>query len=622
MLLKNITKLLLLLPLFLHALNRPDNLQLTPSHNSVTLTWQDTNSNETGYKIFRNGILVAVTNSNVENFIDHDLLSNTFYRYSVKATDEDGDILHAKKKKIVFGYYHFHEMNTTTDAQTNWANFTHIGWHFIKLTSDMPAEYTLVDEDAHIWPTTEDGEGGGLHDPLLVDVKKRLDMFHDNGIKVYLGVMADKNITKELLGTKAWRSTAINAIIKAMLRGGADGLDIDIENQAVDINESDVVDAQEKLENLYNFLKELRVELDRRELYDKAVHIAAPVHFGYLNAYANSPVKKILNIVDSYFVMGYDIKWTPNASSHSLFRWSETYAAQEATYASDYGWSDIRAIAALTRGTDLRLRSKIILGVPYYSYEYLTDSGDFAAEKIQGFIDPDDENTTMHAWAGKDISYTHIAEIIQARNLIRHVDAGTDTNWISWQDDTNNSLWHQVYYEDTDSLATKYRFANEQGLGGAGMWSIGSHQSTAFDTLLHENFHTDIVYRNGSKKKPIVINVPFHDTQDTTEGTSYFNFYAGACDINKAMYGFEYVYEIDIPQRGSLNITLTPDEASTKLSIQILDDLKEVSCLAQSDTTLAKVLNTGKYYIVIDTKVVNMVDKRGSYSVDVDFTPK
>lgn len=85
------------------------------------------------------------------------------------------------------------------------------------------------------------------------------------------------------------------------------------------------------------------------------------------------------------------------------------------------------------------------------------------------------------------------------------------------------------------------------------------------------------------------------------------------------MYGFEYVYAINLTQRGTLSVALSLTDANTKLSIQILDDLKEKSCLAQSDTPLTKVLNAGKYYIVVDTRVVNMVDKRGSYHLDVDF---
>ncbi len=618
---KHFAKLLFIAPLFLHAaLNQPTNLQLSPSHDSVSLSWQDTNTQESGYKIFRNGILIALTPADGETFIDTNLKPNTFYRYSVKATNEVGDVLHAKREKIVFGYYHFHEMNATTDAAIDWDQITHVGWHFVRLLKDTPSElfaYTSYD-DKPIWPTTNAGEG--LNDPQLSDVKNRLDMLHAKGIKVYLGVMAEQSITKDTLGDKTWRTPAIQALIEAMLLGGADGLDIDIENQAVDIEEANVIDAQEKLENLYLFIKELRIALDSQGLYDKAIHIAAPIHFGYLNAYANSPVKKILDIVDSYFVMGYDIKWTPNASSHALFRWSQVYADKDATYASDYGWSYLRAIAELTRGVDSRMRSKIILGVPYYSYEYLTDSGDFAAEKVKGFVV---DSQLEHAWAGRDISYDSIEQIIQAKGLTVHRDTGSDTPWISWQDAADNTLWHQVYYENSTSLDTKYRFMREQALGGTGMWSLGEHQSAAFATLLQENFHSEVPARKGSKEDPIVIETtPYHDSNDTTFGTSYFNYYAGACDSNKAMYGFEYVYKITLAQRGTLHASLSIPEDHTKLALQILDDIDEKSCLAQSDTSLVKVLDAGTYYIIVDTRVVNMVDKRGAYTLNVDFTPQ
>jgi GH18 family chitinase len=618
---KKLTKLLFITPLFLHAtLIQPANLQLNPTHDSVTLTWQDTNTQESGYKIFRNGILIAFTPADEETFVDTNLKPNTFYRYSVKATDEVGDVVHTKREKIVFGYYHFHEMNATTDAAIDWDQITHVGWHFVQLMKDTPSElFTYLSyDDKPIWPTKAAGEG--LNDPQLSDVKNRLDMLHAKGIKVYLGVMAEHRITKDTLGDKTWRTAAINALIESMLLGGADGLDIDIENQAVEIDENNLVDAQEKLENLYLFIRELRVALDSRELYDKAIHIAAPIHFAYLNAFANSPVKKILDIVDSYFVMGYDTKWTPNASAHALFRWSQVYADKDATYASDYGWSYLRAIAELTRGIDSRLRSKIILGVPYYTYEYLTDSGDFAAEKVKGFVI---DSQLQHAWAGRDISYDSIEQIIQARDLTVHRDAGTYTPWISWKDDTDSTLWHQVYYEDSTSLSTKYRFMREQSLGGTGMWSLGEHQSTEFSRLLQENFHSDVPPQKGSKENPIMIeSTPYHDTKDTTDGTSYFNYYAGRCDNNKAMYGFEYVYQITLAQKGRLQLSLSIPNNQTKLGLQLLDNIDEKSCIAQSDTTLLKILDAGIYYIVVDTQVINMVDKRGSYTLNVDFTPQ
>ena len=613
---KYLSQLFVIFPLFLHAsLNQSNNLQLIPTHNSVTLTWEDTSNSETGFKIFRNGILIAVTDSDVEHFIDTNLDPNTFYRYSVKATNEVGDV---PKKKIVFGYYHFHQMNATTDNETNWDNFTHVAWHFVELTGDIPAHLFVYNfsDGTPTWPTAE--EGKGLNDPALKGVKNRLDMLHSKGIKVYLGVMASHDITKEILGNQAWRSTAIDAIINAMILGGADGLDIDIENQAVSLVESDVQGSQERIENLYQFIKELRIELDSRELYDKAINIATPVRFGYLNAYENSPVKKILNIVDSFFVMGYDIKWTTKASSHSLFRWSDAYEEGADRGMSDYGWSIMRGISGLTHDIDPNLRSKIILGVPYYSYQYLTDSPFLAAQKVQGFIYPG-TNSVGNPYGGQVISYDSIEQIIQAKNLTVHVDDETYTPWISWQDDTNSSLWHQTYYEDSDSLTMKYRFVNEQGLGGVGMWSIGEYQNSEFDTLLERYFHTDITEREGSIKNPIIIETPFQDARDTTEGTSYFNAYGGACDIHQAMYGFEYVYKIEIAQKGTLDISLSMPDTTTKLSLQLLDAPQEKSCLAQNDTHISKVMNPGTYYIVVDTKVIDMVDKRGMYTLDVGF---
>ena len=596
------------------ALFQPTNLKLTPTNSSIALSWNDTNTQEVGYKIFRNGILIAIVAKDSQSYIDRDLTPDKLYRYTIKATDKDTKLEDVKKDRFVFGYQHFHQMTDEINKKIDWDILTHVGWHFLRLTNDADSskkvkilthEFLYSDEydkdgDQLIWPTANQGES--LNDPKLKQAKKHLEFLHQKNLKIYLGVKLEDDVTEHNLADKLWREKAITLLIDAMIRGGADGLDIDIENDSVNIDRDNLPASLVRIENLYKFIKELRFELDKRELYDKAIHIAAPIHFGSINSFKNSPIRKILDLVDSYFVMGYDILWTQKAASQSLFRLNEDYANQNPTYKTDYGWSIIRAIADLTKGLDDDMRSKIILGVPYYSYKFITQNEDFAALKL------DDEH-----WGGEEFSYGDIYKTIKDNKLHINYDETTQTPWIVWRE---NSKWYQSYFENVKSLKVKYDFINQQHLGGVGMWSIGEYQDSEFDTLVTNYFKTTQILKIGSKAKPIVINqFPFHENRDTTDGFSYFNYYGGECNINKKEYGSEFVYELNIAKKGTLSVTLSnPD-----LDIHILDELKESNCLAQKGSSLSKVLEKGKYYLVVDSRVEHFVDKKGVYDLRVEF---
>jgi hypothetical protein len=85
--------LFLVAPLLLSAAPKaPTDLTLTPSTDSVRLDWKDRASNEHGYKIYRDGDLIAITSENISTYTDQGLRPNKRYKYTLKSTD---DILNA-----------------------------------------------------------------------------------------------------------------------------------------------------------------------------------------------------------------------------------------------------------------------------------------------------------------------------------------------------------------------------------------------------------------------------------------------------------------------------------------------------------------------------------------------
>jgi hypothetical protein len=55
--------------------------------NSVTLNWIDNSNNESGFKIYRDGKLIDITEKDVVSYVDKGLSPNRSYKYTVKSTD-------------------------------------------------------------------------------------------------------------------------------------------------------------------------------------------------------------------------------------------------------------------------------------------------------------------------------------------------------------------------------------------------------------------------------------------------------------------------------------------------------------------------------------------------------
>jgi len=58
---------------------------------SIKLTWNDNSNNETGFKIFRDSVLIATVPANTTSYIDTGLTKGKTYYYELRATNDRGD---------------------------------------------------------------------------------------------------------------------------------------------------------------------------------------------------------------------------------------------------------------------------------------------------------------------------------------------------------------------------------------------------------------------------------------------------------------------------------------------------------------------------------------------------
>ncbi|MCV6637732.1 LamG-like jellyroll fold domain-containing protein, partial [Candidatus Albibeggiatoa sp. nov. NOAA] len=71
--------------------NEPINFAAVPSYNQVTLSWTDSSSLESGYKILRDGVLIDTVDSDIESYTDKGLSCETTYGYEIYAYNSAGD---------------------------------------------------------------------------------------------------------------------------------------------------------------------------------------------------------------------------------------------------------------------------------------------------------------------------------------------------------------------------------------------------------------------------------------------------------------------------------------------------------------------------------------------------
>ncbi|MHB8328818.1 MAG: glycosyl hydrolase family 18 protein [Acidimicrobiales bacterium] len=138
--------------------------------------------------------------------------------------------------------------------------------------------------------------------------------------------------------------------------------------------------------------------------------------------------------VDAFFVMAYDMN-DPSTPSPTA----------PLTGSGNNDNVDLAEYSAVVP------RSKIILGVPYYGYDWPT-AGPNQGDPATGAPTP--------------ISYAQVA----ATGGPSYWDRASDTPWTAYQ---SGSQWHQVWFDDPTSLALKARLANSYRIAGLGVWALG-----------------------------------------------------------------------------------------------------------------------------------------------------
>lgn len=276
-----------------------------------------------------------------------------------------------------------------------------------------------------------DGSLGGI--PYLSRFTCIRDHSHANGILIHMTfiVFGSSNVSAFLNNATA-RQNAINNISDFMTNYGIEGANIDFEFVTSSVRDS------------FNlFINDLSVELWGHSGGRKDVYIAS---IAVPEWYPGYDIDYLADHCDGLFIMAYDFHWSGSSVAGPVSPcvpssfWGQYCAAKSIGSYKAYGVDG----------------SKIILGIPYYGYDWPTVSQDMGS-----------------ATTGTASAKIYYYAFQNANTYGRIWDDYSLTPWYRYY----TSEWHQCWYDDSVSLDIKFGMVNDSLLEGAGCWALGYDRS-------------------------------------------------------------------------------------------------------------------------------------------------
>ncbi len=182
----------------------------------------------------------------------------------------------------------------------------------------------------------------------------------------------------------------------------------------------------------------------------------------------------IESIVDQMFVMTYNYRWSGSTITGAIAPLDNTSRTVKLHIA--------RYLAHTPA-------SKLILGVPYYGYDWPVTS--------------DVPNAAVHKPVSKyggvwSVTYSSARKYLDAHPaVLRQEDTSEGSAFFTYWDDEFQTL-RQVYFEDEHSVAAKYDYAIVTGLAGVGIWTLDNDRGFGeLNDVLRSKFyhpsHTAVV---------------------------------------------------------------------------------------------------------------------------------
>lgn len=331
---------------------------------------------------------------------------------------------------VVFGFAPYWNLKKLTPESLN--AITHFAYFNLHLAGDGSI-YTKVNRREE--------------DPAYTNYKRLVTGSVNRGTKplVITFMPESQSALTSIVSTSTNRSLAIETIKNVLIESGAMGVNIDFEP----LGDTPITTR----DNFTTFIKELRSAIPNSQIS--------------ISIYASSAVRprlwdlKALDPNTNYFVvMTYDYTM-PNSNisgPNSPLRGSGELFEHDI----------IKNISEITK---LTTSSKLLLGIPFYGYEWETlDSSKYSPAQTKG--------STASLERIQQMIDEKTLELIWDRNTLTPYGVASDSGQIS-----------QIYFENEASIRLKLEFVKSANLGGIAIWALGYEGNSSWIWPTISNLH-------------------------------------------------------------------------------------------------------------------------------------
>lgn len=305
--------------------------------------------------------------------------------------------------------------------------------------------------------------------------KQATDLFtkaHSHGTHVVLTLTQMNNsIIKGLMDDPTAQEKAIASAVAEVKERGIDGINVDFEYTG---------NPGEDYRNKFTtFVSNLSRKLKEELPYSR---ITVSVYASSVREPKIYNIKSLAEVTDGIFMMAYDFA---TYSADYAMPTAPLYGYKEGKY-----WYDIAT--AVDDFLGLMNPDKLILGLPWYGYNYLVYTPEVNAE-----------TRPYYSWRGKPrvqtyaIAQNHVTPEMQG--IDEFITGWDDHGKVTWKayhvEETDT--WRMLFIDDKKSLSLKYDFAKEKQLKGVGMWALGFEDTNAeLWAVLEEKFGKKLAFSN------------------------------------------------------------------------------------------------------------------------------
>ncbi len=343
-----------------------------------------------------------------------------------------GNSVAAKSPKIIYGFFPYWNSKYANELNIN--QLTHFAYFAVDLNSDGSInQVNSKKEQEPGWNKLNSSTIG-----KLLYQSKLL------GQKTVLTVTAmEPELIDSILDDKTNSQTALNSILDVYRKFNFDDLNIDFEY----VGEPN----QKTRDSFVSFVRNIKNACLR---INKNCHVDIDIFADTAFKFRLWDLSSLNSIVDRFIVMAYDYHRKNSTRAGPVAPLSGKCKAEETSDCLD---QDI--MSHLAQISKIVPPEKIILGVPFYGYEWQTAGTNFLA------------NT--YPRTGSLASYSRIQSLYSdptISSLSAIWSESTLSPYLVFEKDNET---HQVYFENSESLKQKIKLVKSANLGGIAIWAIG-----------------------------------------------------------------------------------------------------------------------------------------------------